>query len=242
MKYATVKILSILILFSASLSAQISSNPASMHGSYGKKDTATERDEDPPKPSHEQVTIIKKRKLTPAEAAAYTHKSTTDKSITDSVPRPDTTSVDVTRVSAPTIPDTTMSASTSTATDTTSSCSCINSRFIYDSLGLLALSLLLSIFLFIQLLRNQKRPPFISAMHCVLGAAGMTLLITYSIYQPFPLACLMILILAGVSSVGLMFYDVTGRTAPKGLAVLHGALTLIGVILLFLFALKHCSF
>ena len=43
------------MLFNISVSAQLSSNPSAIHGTYKKGDTTTEYDDEPQKHAHEQV-------------------------------------------------------------------------------------------------------------------------------------------------------------------------------------------
>jgi hypothetical protein len=241
MKFLAIKILPFLILFTISVNAQISSNPSAIHGSYKKGDTITEYDDKPSMHSHESVTIIKEKKLTPEEAAKagvkvppYMHHKGAQ-AAGDTTPTPDTVQTVATGNDTAAAP---INISENTLI-MASGCDCVNKSFIYDALGLFALAFFLSVYLFILLLRDQKRPPFIASLHAMLVTAGMTLLIVFSIYQPFPTVCLTILVLAALSSIGLLYYDVTGRTAPKGLAILHGALALIGVILLLIFAFAH---
>jgi hypothetical protein len=239
MKFIAFKILPILILFNISVNAQISSNPSAIHGSYKKGDTITEYDDKPRMHSHESVTIIKEKKLTPEEAAKLLSKkhpngsaNQQDSTITVS----DTTAQ---AASALIQKSTQATAGLIVAAISTATCDCIGMNFIYDAIGFLALAFFLSIYLFILLLRDKKRPPFIAALHAILVTAAMTLLVVFSIYQSLPTVCLTILVLAGLSSIALLYYDVTSRPAPKGLAILHGALALIGVVLLLIFTFAH---
>jgi len=237
------KVLPILILFSMSLAAQVSSNPSAIHGTYKTGDTLSEYNEDPETHVHEHIKIIKETKLTPAEAASMGIKVPpnmrhTGTGTAAAAPKPDTGAAIDTAAQAPVAaaPDTTVAASDDLILANTSNCSCINGRMLLYALGMFGLAFLLSLYLFVLLLRDQVRPPFVSAIHAVLVTIGMTLVAVYSVLQPFPMACLMILILAGLSCLGLLYYDVTSQKAPKALGIVHGVLALTGLVYLVVFA------
>ena len=245
MKLLSIKILPVLILFTISVSAQLSSNPSALHGSYKKGDTTTEYEDKPQMHSHEQVTIIKEKKLTPAEAAKvglkvppYMQHKSAGKASADSTSTPDTTA------QAAAVPTDTQNTTppASIAENTlivASGCDCINRCFLIAALILLGLGYLFDLYLLMQTMRDEKRSGFASAIHGLLASAGMTLLIVYSIFQITPVISLSLLAIAVLLGVVLLYNDIAGKPSSKGFVIGQATIAAVGFVLLIIFALAH---
>jgi hypothetical protein len=242
MKSLTAKLLPLLILFTISATAQINSGVGYMHGTYKKGDTAIDYHDEPYMHDHEHVKIIKETKLTPDQAAKLEGKpAPASKSATAAAP--DTIHVTDTIAQAA-APDTAATPSSGGMIENTlitavSGCACINVNFLWAALALIGLGLLIDLYLLLQTMRDQKRSGFASALHGLLASAGMTLLITYSVFNPAPIISLVCLVIAVLLGVVLLYNDVSAKPSSKGLAIVQAVIAVLGVVLLAVFACSH---
>jgi hypothetical protein len=230
----------ILSLFiTLSMTAQINSGVGYMHGTDKKGDTIIDYHDNPKNHVHEEVKVIRETKLTPAEAAKYEGKAS----------KAATAQRDTTATAAATVPERTdtLHDTTTTAgvTDVVigniavTGCDCINMNMIYTAIAVFGLAAIIGMYLIMLLMRDRKRPPFVIFIHGMFATAGLTLFCVYCFYQPGPLASLTILLIAALCGLVLIYNDITGRPVPKWLGILHGALALVGFVLLLVFAFAH---
>lgn len=105
------------------------------------------------------------------------------------------------------------------------------------AIALFSLAALLGIFLFSFVLKGKETPKAVTFTHGPLAAIGLLLLIIYAIqYSPAPLASLALFAIAAVGGLVMIARDLTGKSLPKWLALLHGLLAAAGLILLLKFA------
>lgn len=100
---------------------------------------------------------------------------------------------------------------------------------------LFSLAILLGIYLLRLGLLKKHIPKGLTFIHGPLGVMGFIMLLVYSINNKPPLLSLLLLfITSGIGAV-IVFRDITGKTFPNWLAILHGLLAILGVMLLYLF-------
>jgi hypothetical protein len=102
-----------------------------------------------------------------------------------------------------------------------------------------ALAAVLGIILISYVLRDKPTPKGIVVFHGPIAATGIVLLIIYMLFHaqsPF-LISLILFVFAALGGFILLFRDLTGKSVPKWLALLHGSLAVIAFIILIVFAL-----
>lgn len=94
------------------------------------------------------------------------------------------------------------------------------------SLIFFALAALLGLFLLTRILRNKETPKGISMIHGLLASTGLILLIIYSACNNRQDLFVFVAVFVGAALGGLIliYRDIKGKTIPKPLALLHGAL------------------
>lgn len=97
------------------------------------------------------------------------------------------------------------------------------------------LATLVGIYLLRLALLDKHMPKGLTFIHGPLGIMGLIMLLIYSIYNKPPLLSLLLLFIASAIGVVIVFRDITGKTLPNWLAILHGLLAILGVILLYFF-------
>lgn len=111
---------------------------------------------------------------------------------------------------------------------------------VWAAIGFFALAAILGMILISYVLQNKETPKGLAFTHGPLGAIGIVLLIIYVIYHsPGPIESIVLFVLAAFMGFILIFRDLTGRSIPKWLALLHGLTAVTGFIFLLIFALGH---
>ena len=109
---------------------------------------------------------------------------------------------------------------------------------IFTAIGFFSLAALLGMFLISYVLQNKETPKAVVFIHGGLAGTGIILLLVYSFLRsPSPLASLILFILAAFGGFLMVFRDLTGKSVPKSLAIIHGTTAIIGFVLLLIFAL-----
>ena len=106
----------------------------------------------------------------------------------------------------------------------------ISATFIFFSLAIL-----LGIYLLRLALLKKHMPKGVTLIHGPLGMIGFIILLIYSVYNKPPLISLLLLLITTGIGVVIVFRDITGKALPNWLAILHGFLATLGVILLYFF-------
>ena len=100
-----------------------------------------------------------------------------------------------------------------------------------------SLAAILGIILISYVLTNKPTPKGLAFIHGPIAAIGILLLIFYSFYHtPSPLESIILFIIAAIGGFILIFRDLTGKSIPKWLALLHGLLAVLAFIFLLIFA------
>lgn len=105
--------------------------------------------------------------------------------------------------------------------------------FVYAIIGLFALAAIIGMYLITFVLRNKETPKALAFVHGIFAAAAIILLCVYvSDEGPDLTESLVLFIVAALGGFVLIARDLTGRTIPKWLAVMHGLLAVSGFVFL----------
>lgn len=88
-----------------------------------------------------------------------------------------------------------------------------------------------------SVLRNQPTPKPAVFAHGLIAAAGLVLLLYYVIThaEKLPIASLIVFVIAALGGFVMFFMDMSKKPIPKGIALIHAAAAVIGLVLLLLF-------
>ena len=109
---------------------------------------------------------------------------------------------------------------------------------LYTAIAFFALAAVLGMFLISFVLRGKETPKGVVFTHGPLAVIGLVLLVIYSFRQsPGPTEAIVLFAIAAAGGLVMVWRDLTRRTVPKWLAILHGLLAVGGFIYLLVFAL-----
>lgn len=107
------------------------------------------------------------------------------------------------------------------------------------SILLFATAALLGFYLLSFVVQNKDTPKGIAFIHGPLAAAGLIVLIIYALYHtPSPIFSIVVFVIAALGGLVMIYRDLTGKTVPKWLAILHGITAIIGFVLLIIFTVS----
>ena len=110
---------------------------------------------------------------------------------------------------------------------------------IYTAIAFFALAAVLGMFLISFVLQGKEPPKAVVFTHGPLAVIGLVLLIIYSVKEaPGPIESIILFAIAAVGGLVMVWRDLTRRSVPKWLAVIHGLLAVAGFVFLLVFALK----
>lgn len=108
---------------------------------------------------------------------------------------------------------------------------------IYTAIAMFALAAVLGMVLLTFVLQGKETPKSIVFSHGPLAAAGLVLLIIYAFQKsPGPIEAIVLFLIAATGGIIMFSRDMTGKSIPKWLAVVHGLLAVVGFIFLLIFA------
>lgn len=95
-----------------------------------------------------------------------------------------------------------------------------------------SLAAVLGLWLISYLLQNKETPKGLAFIHGPLGAIGIVFLLLYAIfYSGSFFIPVIVFIMAAFLGFILIYRDLTGKTLPKWLAILHGLTAVIGFVI-----------
>jgi hypothetical protein len=107
---------------------------------------------------------------------------------------------------------------------------------IYTTIALFAVAAILGLYLLTFVWQKKETPKAIAIFHGLFAASALVLLIIYAIKTNSNLYLSSTLfIIAALGGLVLIFRDLTGKSLPIGLALLHGLLALSGFAFLLIF-------
>jgi|SRR6478672_5208030 len=108
---------------------------------------------------------------------------------------------------------------------------------IYAAIAILSLTAILGMYLLSLVLRSKTTPNGVAIIHGVLAVVAVVLLVVYSLgHETGTWESITVFLIAATGGIVMGYRDITGRSVPKWLAVVHGLIAVIGFILLLCFA------
>lgn len=99
-----------------------------------------------------------------------------------------------------------------------------------------ACAALLGVYLLSYVLINKETPKGAAIMHGFFAVMGVTILVIFSlIYSPYPLVSLVLFIIAALGGLVLIYRDLSGKTLPKWMAIGHGSVAVVALVILAIF-------
>lgn len=106
-------------------------------------------------------------------------------------------------------------------------------------IGIFLIAALLGMVLISYVLKNKNTPKGLAFTHGPLAALGLVLLIIYAFtYGLVPIESIVLFIIAALGGFVMIYRDLTGKTLPKWLAIVHGSVAIIAFIFLIVFAIQ----
>lgn len=110
-------------------------------------------------------------------------------------------------------------------------------EIIYATIAILGLAAIIGMYLLSLILRTKSTPKAVSALHGLLAVTALILLIVYAMgNKPGPWPSIIIFIITALGGLVLIYRDLTGKSIPKWLGIVHGLAAITGFALLILFA------
>ena len=108
---------------------------------------------------------------------------------------------------------------------------------IYAAIAIFGMTAILGMYLLSLVLRSKTTPNGIAIVHGLLAVTALILLIVYCMgHSSGPWVSIVVFLIAATGGITLGYRDITGRSVPKWLAIVHGLTAVIGFILLLCFA------
>lgn len=109
-------------------------------------------------------------------------------------------------------------------------------EFIYTAIGLFATAALIGLYMLFLVLQKKPVPKGAAIIHGVLAATALVLLIVDMIQTGADTVQIVVLFLiTALGGIVLFARDLTGRSLPKSLAVIHELLAVTGFIFLLIY-------
>lgn len=113
---------------------------------------------------------------------------------------------------------------------------------LYTIIALFALAAILGLILISYVLKGKETPKGVMIVHGLFAAVALVLLLSYVFGdKPGPVESAVLFVIAALGGFIMMARDVTGKSIPKWLAVVHGLLAVTGFVLLLVFAFNGHS-
>jgi hypothetical protein len=108
---------------------------------------------------------------------------------------------------------------------------------IYVAIAIFGMAAIFGIYLLSLILRNKTTPKGVTMIHGTMAAIALVLLYIYAFGNtPGPWSSAIIFTIAALGGFVLNYRDITGKTIPKWLGIVHGLAAISGFILLLVFA------
>jgi ABC-type cobalt transport system substrate-binding protein len=107
---------------------------------------------------------------------------------------------------------------------------------IYSIIAFFALAAVMGMILLSYVLKGVHRPRGLMVVHGLLAVAGLVLLLNYIFKnEPGPVESAVLFVIAALGGIVMGYRDLTGKSVPKALAVVHGLLAVTGFVFLLVF-------
>lgn len=109
-------------------------------------------------------------------------------------------------------------------------------ELIYTAIGLFALAALIGLYMLTLVLQKKQVPKGLAITHGLLAATALVLLIIDMVKNGADTVQIVVLfIITALGGIVLFARDITGRSLPKSLAIVHGLLAVTGFIFLLIY-------
>lgn len=109
-------------------------------------------------------------------------------------------------------------------------------EFIYTAIGLFALAAGIGLYLLARVLQKKTIPKGAAILHGLIASAALVLLIIDMIRSGADTVQIVVLfIITALGGAVLFARDLTGKSLPRSLALVHGALAVTGFIFLLIY-------
>ena len=107
----------------------------------------------------------------------------------------------------------------------------------YTVITLFALAAILGMVLLTFVLQGKETPKGVVFSHGSLAVVALILVIIYAFKEsPGPIEAIILFVIAASAGLVMMIRDLSGKTVPKWLAIIHGLIAVSGLIFLLVFA------
>ena len=108
---------------------------------------------------------------------------------------------------------------------------------IYTAIALFAVAAMIGLYLLSLVLQTKETPKGLAILHGLLAATALVLLIVHMVKTGADIIQIIILFaLAALGGFVLFARDLTGKSLPKSLAIIHGLLAITGFVFLLVYA------
>ena len=107
---------------------------------------------------------------------------------------------------------------------------------IYTAIALFALAAILGMYLISFVLQSKETPKAFAFIHGLFAATALVLLIVHTVNTNVDLIeAIVLFVIAALGGFIMIIRDLTGKSVPKSLAVVHGLLAVSGFIFLLVY-------
>jgi hypothetical protein len=110
---------------------------------------------------------------------------------------------------------------------------------LYSIIGLFAFGAIVGMYLLALVLQKKETPKFVAVIHGLFVAIALIMLIVYNNKNPGLTESIVLFIIAALGGIVLFVRDITKKSIPKWLAVVHGLIAVVGFIFLLVFTFSH---
>ena len=103
---------------------------------------------------------------------------------------------------------------------------------LYTIIGLFALGAVLGMYLLSFVIGKKETPKFVAVIHGVFVAAALILLMVFNSKNPGLLDSIILFVIAALGGIVLFIRDITGKSLPRWLALLHAVVAVGGFVVL----------
>lgn len=108
---------------------------------------------------------------------------------------------------------------------------------LYAAIAILGMTAIIGMYLLSLVLRSKTTPTGIAVLHGLLAVTAVILLIVYCVRNTTgPRESIIVFLIAATGGIIMGYRDITGKSVPKWLAIVHGLIAIVGFILLLCFA------
>lgn len=113
---------------------------------------------------------------------------------------------------------------------------------LYTIIAFFALAAVMGMILISYVLRSKPTPRVGMMMHGLFAVVGLVLLINYIFEnRPGPMEAGVLFVIAALGGITMAIRDLTGKSVPKWLAVVHGLVAVGGFIFLLVFTFSKSN-